>query len=659
VPPAGYSWAQLQVNGLPDTTGAEWLNAVNSYVQNGRTYVRVVGAVDAGGLVVYVGASGNVPDGFALSNDKAFTPNNLVPPIPGALVVDFTVNSTTLSPGETLEFTAKAKGGTAPYQHSVQALNPDSGTITPLGTASTANYNGTWPNVPAGVYLLSDIVTDAAGTTLESATRRLVVSVPGGGNEPVSRTITLAQAQAMLQGSLLLQPWVEYIITGNWNATGTDSTVYVAGLSHTAFDVSGALRQADDTIAAVQVDVAAGTFVVEDYATHEELTEAISTKADLVGGKVPASQLPSYVDDVLEYANLAAFPAVGETGKVYVALDTNRQYRWAGSAYQVLGDSGLSVDQKAGLDAANTSAADPLATRSLLPVAGIGLKKVGNVLSLNTDVSKQYLPAGMANTSIDQGNTGATYPNPGYMATPYLPIDPTQTLSILPLVTQGAWYDANLTFIPPPNGQFRASAIPANAACMRLSYTTAQYSIIYYTQGRLSFVRGLQTTGGTLYPNGQGIVDITSVVGGSAGTDTSFCQVRCGNNATGQTVPLATVDTYQVAAYSVVDSDPGDNFKPARYCYVAPTHGLYEVFASVRFADGTQNGLDYALTVGVPSNAAKNETATGATYGKRPYQQITARLELQQGDECMMNVYQENFTAGIISKLSIRLAKQL
>ena len=49
--------------------------------------------------------------------------------------------------------------------------------------------------------------------------------------------------------------------------------------------------------------------------------------------KVPSAQLPAYVDDILEFANLAAFPATGETGKIYVALDTNRTYRWSGSAY--------------------------------------------------------------------------------------------------------------------------------------------------------------------------------------------------------------------------------------------------------------------------------------------------------------------------------------
>jgi|AGTN01.1.fsa_nt_gi hypothetical protein len=56
-------------------------------------------------------------------------------------------------------------------------------------------------------------------------------------------------------------------------------------------------------------------------------------------GKVPSSQLPSYVDDVLEYANLAAFPATGESGKIYVTRDTNKTYRWGGSVYVEISES--------------------------------------------------------------------------------------------------------------------------------------------------------------------------------------------------------------------------------------------------------------------------------------------------------------------------------
>ena len=50
-------------------------------------------------------------------------------------------------------------------------------------------------------------------------------------------------------------------------------------------------------------------------------------------GKVPTSQLPSYVDDVLEYTNKNSFPATGETGKIYVDTATNKTYRWSGTAY--------------------------------------------------------------------------------------------------------------------------------------------------------------------------------------------------------------------------------------------------------------------------------------------------------------------------------------
>ena len=66
-------------------------------------------------------------------------------------------------------------------------------------------------------------------------------------------------------------------------------------------------------------------------------------------GLVPTNQLPSYVDDVLEFANLAAFPGTGESGKIYVALDTLRTYRWSGSVYAEISPSAVkSVNGKTG-----------------------------------------------------------------------------------------------------------------------------------------------------------------------------------------------------------------------------------------------------------------------------------------------------------------------
>ena len=55
-------------------------------------------------------------------------------------------------------------------------------------------------------------------------------------------------------------------------------------------------------------------------------------------GKVPANQLPSFVDDVLEFANLASFPQSGEADKIYVDKATNKTYRWGGSGYVQLNE---------------------------------------------------------------------------------------------------------------------------------------------------------------------------------------------------------------------------------------------------------------------------------------------------------------------------------
>lgn len=70
------------------------------------------------------------------------------------------------------------------------------------------------------------------------------------------------------------------------------------------------------------------------------LKGAVNGVAELdSNGKVPSSQLPSYVDDVLEYSAQSAFPSTGESGKIYVDLATNKTYRWSGSAYTEISPS--------------------------------------------------------------------------------------------------------------------------------------------------------------------------------------------------------------------------------------------------------------------------------------------------------------------------------
>lgn len=54
-------------------------------------------------------------------------------------------------------------------------------------------------------------------------------------------------------------------------------------------------------------------------------------------GTIPASQLPSFVDDVMEYVGKETFPIIGESGKVYIDISTNISYRWSGSVYVPIG----------------------------------------------------------------------------------------------------------------------------------------------------------------------------------------------------------------------------------------------------------------------------------------------------------------------------------
>jgi hypothetical protein len=95
-----------------------------------------------------------------------------------------------------------------------------------------------------------------------------------------------------------------------------------ASHTHTSSDITGF---ADDV--AALIDTAAG-----------------DTVASLVNGKVPSIQLPSYVDDVEEAADLASLPATGESGKIYVTTGTNKTYRWSGSAYVEISPSPGSTD---------------------------------------------------------------------------------------------------------------------------------------------------------------------------------------------------------------------------------------------------------------------------------------------------------------------------
>lgn len=144
-------------------------------------------------------------------------------------------------------------------------------------------------------------------------------------------------------------------------------------------------RDADGIIREITVADIKANFKTDTDALYEPLLgftpENVANKGQANGyaslgadGLVPSNQLPSFVDDVLEFANLAAFPVTGEQGKIYVALDTNKTYRWSGSAYIYI-TSGA-VDSVAGKTGVVT-----------LVKGDVGLGNVDNTSDSNKPVS--------------------------------------------------------------------------------------------------------------------------------------------------------------------------------------------------------------------------------------------------------------------------------
>ena len=114
-------------------------------------------------------------------------------------------------------------------------------------------------------------------------------------------------------------------------------------------EIGDVVLDADDVGATTQVYVDTQDSLLQDQidlkADATSVSQSLALKADLIGGLIPASQLPSYVDDVLNFPDLASFPFVGEDGKIYVAEDANKTYRWSGSSYVESGGGGVALGE--------------------------------------------------------------------------------------------------------------------------------------------------------------------------------------------------------------------------------------------------------------------------------------------------------------------------
>ena len=207
-----------------------------------------------------------------------------------------------------------ASSGTAPLVSGGALGTPSSGTLTNC-TFPTLNQNTT-------------------GSAATLTTPRNINGVAFDG----SAAITVTADASTLSGSTLASgvtasslTSLGTIATGVWNGSSISTTYTDAKVT----SVNGSTGA---------VTGLATTASLSSYQATSEKNQANGYAGLDAGGKVASAQLPSYVDDVEEYANAAALPVTGETGKIYVTLNDNLIYRWSGSVYVTISPSPGSTD---------------------------------------------------------------------------------------------------------------------------------------------------------------------------------------------------------------------------------------------------------------------------------------------------------------------------
>ena len=133
-------------------------------------------------------------------------------------------------------------------------------------------------------------------------------------------------------------------------------------------------------------------------------------------GKIPSSQLPSFVDDVLEYTAKSDFPATGETGKIYVDKTTNLTWRWSGSAYVeispslALGETSSTAYRgdrgKTAYDHSQATHARTDATKTEASSTNGNIKINGTETTVYTHPGSGTNPHGTTKSDVGLGNVG-------------------------------------------------------------------------------------------------------------------------------------------------------------------------------------------------------------------------------------------------------------
>ena len=316
-------------------------------------------------------------------------------------------------------------------------------TFTGVPLVPTAAVGTNTTQIATTAFVNAEIANDAPSKTGTGASGTWSISVTGNAGTVTNGLYsTGSYADPAWITSLNYSKLTGTVPTWNQNTTGsaatltTGRTISLTGdVSYTSGSFNGSANvTAVATLASVGT---AGTYTKVTTDAKGRVTSGTTLVASdipaldaskITTGTIDAARLPSYVDDVVEAANLASLPVTGETGKIYVALDTNKTYRWSGSAYvyitsgavdSVAGKTGIvtlvkgdiggldNVDNTADINKSVASAATLTTARTINDVSFNGSADILIPSLYDASYRRVTNPGGGAYVSNNTTSTGA------------------------------------------------------------------------------------------------------------------------------------------------------------------------------------------------------------------------------------------------------------
>lgn len=277
------------------------------------------------------------------------------------------------------------------------------------GIASGAEVNqNAFTTVKVGT---TDLVADAKSDTLTITAGNNITLTPTADSDSftIAATDTKYTAATTAPGKVA-------------SASSTGTSTNYARQDHThGIDLATGDSNGQVKIAGTNVDVkglGSAAYTASTAYLAAGLKGAASGVAQLdSNGLVPSTQLPSYVDDVIEYNGRSSFPTSGQTGKIYVDTSANITYRWSGTTYVQIGSSlalGTTSSTAFRGDYGNTAYQHATDSSRLTTATSSGLYKIastaeGHIASLTAvtkdDITALGIPESDTDTLVSQTNT--------------------------------------------------------------------------------------------------------------------------------------------------------------------------------------------------------------------------------------------------------------